>query len=76
MKSFGVWLGEERAKQGLTLDEVAEASGVSKTSVYHTEKEVSGPRLDTAERLATALGFPLSKVIAKLESEGGKGSRR
>lgn len=54
---FGVRLRQAREDAGLTVDQLAEKSGLSRAALYHLEGgERSGPSFSTACKLADALG--------------------
>lgn len=56
---------EERAKQGLCLDEVAELAEMSKTQIWELEKGRSKkPSVLTCAKLAAALCVPFEHVCA------------
>lgn len=54
-----VELKSVRAERGLTLEQLAELSGVSVSQINRLEKGESFPMLDTAQRLEDALGVSL-----------------
>ena len=53
------WLIEIREKCGLTVEEAAEKSGISRTMYYYIESGERGAKLPvaTAKKIAAALGF-------------------
>ncbi len=53
----------ERARAGLTLENLAERAGISDTFVAHIETGRRKPSLITVHRLATALSLPLSDLL-------------
>ena len=60
---------EYRNRAGLTLAQVAQALGVSRQAVAHLEDGdyLYDPRLDTARRLAAALGATVDDVFPQKE---------
>ncbi|AEI71141.1 hypothetical protein [EBPR siphovirus 5] len=59
-KTIGNRLAELRAERGLTLQDVADRTGLSKTHVWELEAgRTRNPSIDTAVRLARALGVSL-----------------
>lgn len=56
-----------RASQGLTLEQLADAARVHRTSVGLVERGERSPSVAFAVRLAQALGYPLSELIAKAD---------
>ena len=58
-----------RKAQGLTLEEVAERSGMSKSHVWETENgKATNPTIDTAVRLSRTLGCSLD-FLCGIESK-------
>jgi transcriptional regulator with XRE-family HTH domain len=60
------WLGLElrriREEQGLTVEELAEKSGISATTIRAVERGAQEPRMDTVAKLATSLGLTFDEV--------------
>ena len=56
-----------RASQGLTLEQLADAARVHRTSVGLVERGERSPSVSFAARLAQALGYPLSDLLAKAD---------
>jgi transcriptional regulator with XRE-family HTH domain len=56
-----------RADRGLTLQELAASSGVSRASLSRIENGEVSPTAETLGRLATALTLPLSQLLAPME---------
>jgi transcriptional regulator with XRE-family HTH domain len=69
--SFGRWLYEVRKKKGISVDQLAEDSGVSFVQVYNIESGRSqNPQPKTREKLTNALGTrPAAKVLAETKKE-------
>lgn len=58
-------LREEREKQGLSMNVVAQRSGLSHSIVSLVERDLRNPTLDTLLRIAEALDIDLGEVIKK-----------
>jgi len=56
---FGKKLQELRRQSGLTQEELADEIELTVESVSNIERGVHGPKFDTLERLALALGVPV-----------------
>ncbi len=60
---LGLQLRAARTGRGLTIAELAAASGLSKGFVSQVENDRTSPSLDTLERLATALGLTVVDLL-------------
>lgn len=60
--SLGKEIRRLRDEQGMTQEELAAASGVSRVSVQKYEADVNRPPLDVAVRLADALGVCVDQL--------------
>ncbi len=60
-------LRAEREKRGLSMNAVAERSGLSQSMVSLVEREERNPTLDTLLRMATALEIDLADVIVRAQ---------
>jgi transcriptional regulator with XRE-family HTH domain len=58
-------LKEEREKRGLSLNVLAQKSGLSRQTVSYVEQEAQSPTLDTLLRITSALGVDLENIIAR-----------
>jgi transcriptional regulator with XRE-family HTH domain len=58
-------LREERLKRCLSLNSLAEKSGLSRQMVSYVEQEERNPSLDTLLRLADVFGMPLDDLIRR-----------
>lgn len=56
---------ELRKRIGLSLDDVAQAAGMSKSGVWEIEKGRSDPRLSTIRKLASALGVDVYQLLSE-----------
>ena len=56
----------ERARAGLTQDELAERSGIGRVAIAHIEGGTTlSPGLETLRALAKGLGIPVSRLIGE-----------
>ena len=58
-------LKEEREKQGLSLNLIAEKAGLARQTITFVEQESRTPTLETLLRIASALEVDLEKIIAR-----------
>jgi transcriptional regulator with XRE-family HTH domain len=58
-------LRKEREKRGLSMNEVAQASGLSQQMVSYVEREMRNPTLETLLRITAALDIDLADVIKR-----------
>lgn len=56
-------LRAERLRQGLSMNRIAEAAGLSQQMVSYVERGMRSPTLDTVLRMADALEFDLADAI-------------
>ena len=59
---LGLALRRMREGQGLTIEELAEKSGVAASTIRETERGESTPRTDTIARLGKPLGLTFAEV--------------
>jgi transcriptional regulator with XRE-family HTH domain len=64
---FGLMLKAERQKRSLSQEALAELSGLSRNYISSIERGAVSPSLTTLEKLASALGVTLTKLIGKYE---------
>lgn len=63
-KTIGYILNEERKRQGMTVETLAERSGIVEPTVKNIlSNRTKLPRRDTLEPLAEALGIPIDKLL-------------
>jgi DNA-binding XRE family transcriptional regulator len=62
-------LKQEREKRGLSLNLLAEKSGLSRQTVSFIEQELRTPNLDTLLRITSALEINLEKIIAQARKQ-------
>lgn len=58
-------LKEEREKRGLSLNLLAQKSGLSRQTISYVEREVQSPTLDTLLRLTMALEVDLAEIVRR-----------
>jgi transcriptional regulator with XRE-family HTH domain len=63
-------LKELRARRGLTLDELATQSGVSRSMISLIERAESSPTASVLDKLAASLGVTLASLFAEEERAG------
>lgn len=62
-EQFGARLRREREKAGLSLAQLADASGISKPYLVRLENEPSNPSLELLSRLAEALDVTVADLL-------------
>jgi ribosome-binding protein aMBF1 (putative translation factor) len=65
-------LRQEREKQGLSMNLVAERAGLSQQMVSYVEREMRNPTLETLLRIAAALKIDLTKVLQAAQKSANK----
>jgi transcriptional regulator with XRE-family HTH domain len=58
-------LREKRKQRGLSMNQVAERSGLSQSMISLVEHDLRNPTLDTLLRISDALEIDLSEVIKR-----------
>lgn len=66
-RAFGKAIRAERERQGLSQEALGDAAGLDRTYVSGLERATRNPTLASMEKLASALGVPLSKLVADAE---------
>lgn len=66
-RRVGLQLREKRKARGLSLDELAVASGVSRAALSQIELYKSNPSLGVLWKIAVGLGIPFSELIGGQE---------
>lgn len=69
------FLREEREKRGLSMNVVAQRSGLSHSIVSLIERDLRNPTLDTLLRIAEAIEIDLGEVITRARKEASKAAR-
>lgn len=57
-----------RRKAGMTQEELGKKIGVSGSSMAQWENDLRNPKLDTLQRIASALGVPVQDLISDWEA--------
>ena len=65
-------LREERQRQKLSMNALAERSGLSRQMVSYIEQGKRNPTLDTLLRLTSALGVPSEKLLQRARKAAAK----
>lgn len=63
-------LAELRAERGWSLDELAERSGVSRSTLSRVERGEISPTTSLLGRLCTAYERPMSRLLTEVEADG------
>ena len=58
-------LREEREKRGLSMNVVAQHSGLSHSIISLIERDMRNPTLETLLRIAEAIGIDLGEIITR-----------
>lgn len=67
-----IFVWQQRAKQNLTLVQLANITGVSKSEINAIENGKASPRLDTLERIAVGLGVNICDLYKSSITNSGK----
>jgi transcriptional regulator with XRE-family HTH domain len=62
-------LREEREKRGLSMNVVAQRSGLSHSIISLIERDMRNPTLDTLLRIADAIDVDLGKILTRARKE-------
>lgn len=65
-------LAELRAERGWSLDQLAEASGVSRATLSRLERGQTSPTASLLGKLCTAYGRTMSRLLAETEGESAQ----
>jgi transcriptional regulator with XRE-family HTH domain len=65
-------LREAREERGLSMNVVAQRSGLSQSIVSLIERDLRNPTLDTLLRMAEAIGIDLGEILVQARKEAGK----
>jgi transcriptional regulator with XRE-family HTH domain len=60
-----ILLKEERQQRGLSLNVLAQKTGLSRQTISYIEQEVQNPTLDTLLRLSAAMEIELSDLLKR-----------
>ncbi|WP_395100432.1 cupin domain-containing protein [Streptomyces noursei] len=66
---IGQHLRRERLARGLTLEKLAEETGLSRSYLSNVEREVNSPTINTLRTIVDALGTTLSRLFRELDRE-------
>lgn len=61
-KIMKILLNKLRREKGITLEELAVQSGISKSTLNRIENEITFPTMNQMEKLAIALGVKISDL--------------
>jgi transcriptional regulator with XRE-family HTH domain len=61
-----------REQRGLSLEELAGASGISRATLSRLERGESSPTAALLGKLCTVYGLPMSRLIAEVEEQGAQ----
>ncbi|MES2163654.1 MAG: XRE family transcriptional regulator [Pseudomonadota bacterium] len=61
-----------RVERGLSLDELAAASGISRATLSRLERGENSPTAALLGKLCAVFGLPMSRLIAEAESQPGE----
>ena len=64
----GQLIKDARKKAGMTQEELGKKIGVSGSSMAQWENDLRNPKLDTLQRIASALGVPVQELISDWEA--------
>jgi transcriptional regulator with XRE-family HTH domain len=62
-RAIGLHIARLRAARGLTIDDVAEASGLNRKTVMAIERAINAPTLDTLLLVAAGIGVRLADLV-------------
>jgi len=68
-------LREEREKRGLSMNAVAQRSGLSHSIVSLIERDLRNPTLDTLLRIAEAIEIDLGEILIRARKEISKSAK-
>jgi len=66
-------LREEREKSGVSMNALAQRSGLSQSMVSLVERDLRNPTLDTLFRIADALEIDLADIIRRAKNAAARG---
>lgn len=62
-------LKEFRSARGFSLDDLAKRSGVSRAMLSNIERGMASPTIGLLSKITTALGIPLTRLVADQDTE-------
>lgn len=75
-QAIGIRIRKLRLEKGLTLDDLATASGVSRAMISRIERAEASPTASLLARICAALGLSLSAFFAEEGQQASPFSRR
>lgn len=66
---IGQYLRRERLKQAMTLEKLAEKTGLSRSYLSNVERDVNSPTINTLRTIVDALGTTLSQLFHAVDRE-------
>ncbi|MEU9125786.1 cupin domain-containing protein [Streptomyces sp. NPDC048506] len=66
---IGRHLRRERQARGLTLEQLAERTGLSRSYLSNVERDVNSPTINTLRTIVNALGTTLSRLLHAVDRE-------
>ncbi|MBZ9649458.1 hypothetical protein K9B33_18130 [Sphingobium sp. 3R8] len=70
IEAFSVWLDREMKSKGVTIQQMADRTGITYTGIWNIVKgNTASPRQDTREKIALALGAVVPEQIEKEATE-------
>src|SRR5207249_11835207 len=75
-KAIGVRVRQERQSRRWTLDQLAEAAGVSRRMVVNVEQGAANPSVGTLLRISDALGIGLPTLVEPVRAKPVKVTRQ
>ena len=69
VRQFGLTLRRQRERQRWSQEQLAAAAGLNRSYVGEIEPREAVASLQTAQKLARALGLPLSDLLAEMERQ-------
>ncbi|KPC60544.1 cupin domain-containing protein [Streptomyces chattanoogensis] len=68
-EGIGRHLRRERQARGLTLEQLAEKTGLSRSYLSNVERDVNSPTINTLRTIVNALGTTLSRLLQAVDRE-------
>jgi transcriptional regulator with XRE-family HTH domain len=75
MEKYGLAIREERRKRNLTLEQMSEKTGLSKSFISQIERDLSQPSITTLKRIAYSFGISVVDLFAAKGNQNGNGGR-
>ncbi|WP_274918069.1 helix-turn-helix domain-containing protein [Streptomyces sp. WZ-12] len=68
-EGIGQFLRRERLERGITLEKLAEKTGLSRSYLSNVERDVNSPTINTLRTIVDALGTTLSRLFHAIDRE-------